>query len=54
MIANAERLKAADENTAVTRIPVADQFVRWLLPPAGFRELIGDPFGGRMRCHAKP
>ena len=54
MIANAERSKAADENIAVAGIPVADQFIRWLLPPARFRELIGDPFGGWMRCHAKP
>ena len=54
MIANAERSKAAGEHMAVAGIAVAEQIVRCPLPAARFRELIGDPLGGRMRRNAKP
>ena len=45
MIANAKRTNASDEYVAVTRIPIADQITRELLPTTGRRQLVGDPFG---------
>ena len=44
MIANAKRANPADEDTAVTSVPIADQIARNLLPAAGGRQLIGNPF----------
>src|SRR4051794_9607369 len=52
-IANTERTKAAKESVAIAGIPVADQVARCRLPAARFRELIGDPLGGRMPRDAK-
>src|SRR5262245_26120446 len=43
MIANAKRTNAPDKYAAVTRIPIADQIARDLLPATGGRQLIGDP-----------
>jgi hypothetical protein len=54
MITDAKRTKAVNENFAVAGISVADQIARCVLPTAGFRELIGDPLGGRMRRYAEP
>jgi hypothetical protein len=51
--ANEERSKATDEHIAVAGISIADQIV-WCPLAAGFRELISDPLGGRMRRYAKP
>ena len=53
MIANAKRLNPADEYIAVASIPIADQMARNLLPAAGGRQLIGDPFCRRMRRDSK-
>ena len=53
-IANADRSKSSDEDLALGPIPVADQIAGGLFPAACFRELICDPFRGRMRCNAKP
>src|SRR5262249_53956780 len=54
MIANAKRTNASDEYVAVTRIPIADQITRELLPTTGRRQLVGDPFRRWVRCDAKP
>src|SRR5262245_1390262 len=54
MIANAKRAKSSDEYAAVTRIPIADQITRELLPTTGCRQLVGDPFRRWVRCDAKP
>ena len=54
MVANTQRSKTAGEHVAVAAIPVANQITRWPLPAARFRELIGDPFSGRMRRYAEP
>src|ERR1700751_3505371 len=35
-------------------IAIADQIAGKLLPSAGFRELVCDPFHGRMRCGSEP
>src|SRR5262245_14751189 len=53
MIANAKRTNASDEYGAITRIPIADQITRELLPTTGRRQLVGDPFRLWMRCDAK-
>src|SRR5262249_48688127 len=54
MIANAKRTNALDEYVAVTRIPIADQITRELLPTTGCCQLVGDPFRRWVRCDAKP
>src|SRR5260370_29293098 len=53
-IANAHRSKSSDEDLAIGRIPIADKIAGSLFPTASFRDLICDPFGGWMRCDAKP
>src|SRR5882757_2600618 len=53
-IANAHRSKSSDEDLAIGTVPIADQIAGNLFPTAGFRDLICDPFCGRMRCNAKP
>src|SRR3982074_2989818 len=50
LIANAHRSKSSDENFTIRAIAIADQIVGKLLPSAGFRYLVCDPFRGRMRC----
>jgi hypothetical protein len=54
MIANAKRANPADEDTAVSSVPIAEQIARNLLPAAGGRQLIGNPFRGGVSCHAEP
>src|SRR5262245_37754260 len=54
MIANAKRANASEEYVAVTRIPIADQITRELLPTTGRRQLVGDPFRRWVRCDAEP
>jgi hypothetical protein len=54
MIADAKGTKAANENLTIAGISVADQIDWCLLPAARFRQLIGDPLGGRMRRYAEP
>ena len=54
MIANAHGSKSANKDFAIGPIAVADQIARGLLPAERLRELISDPFSGRMRGNAKP
>jgi hypothetical protein len=54
MIANTKRLNSADENAAVTSIPIMDQIARDLLPATGYRQLAGNPFRGGVSCDAEP
>ena len=54
MVANAERANAANEYATVTSIPIADQIARDLLPAAGRRQLVGNPFGGGLRRDTEP
>jgi hypothetical protein len=53
-IPNAHHPKAADENFTIRAIPIADQIAGKLLPSAGFRYLVCDPFRGRMRRYSEP
>jgi hypothetical protein len=54
MIADAKRSKTTAKHVAVAGISVADQIARCLFPAVRLRDLIGDPFAGWMRRHAKP
>src|ERR1700694_49922 len=53
-ISNADRPNPADKNLAISSIAVPAQVTRDLLPATGFSELIGDPFGRRVRGQPKP
>src|SRR5712675_965758 len=53
-VANAHRSKPSDEDIAIGLIAIADQIVGSLFPAACFRDLICNPFCGRMRCDAEP
>src|SRR6266403_1605630 len=53
-VANAHRSKSSDEDNAIGPVPVADQIVGSPFPAEGFRNLICNPFCGRMRCDAEP
>src|SRR6266481_3610045 len=53
-VANAHRSKPSDEDIAIGPVPVADQIAGNLFPAACFRDLICNPFCGRMRCDAEP
>src|SRR6202035_3478397 len=53
-IADAYRSESADKNLAISAVPVTNEIAGSLFPTAGFRDLICDPFCGRMRCDAKP
>src|ERR1700686_3127413 len=53
-VANAHRSKSSDEDIAIGPIAIADQIVGSPFPAESFRDLICDPFGGWMRCDAKP
>src|SRR4029078_13272505 len=44
----------ADKYLPIGSIAIPDQVTRDLLPAASLSELIGDPFGCRMRGHPKP
>src|SRR5258705_9228975 len=54
LVANAHRSKPSDEDIATGPIAIADQIVGNLFPAACFRDLICNPFCGRMRCDAEP
>src|SRR6476620_7692736 len=49
LIANAHGSNPSDENVTIDCIAIADQIAEKLLPSAGFRYLVCDPFRGRMR-----
>ena len=53
-VTNAHCTKAPFENLAVDTVAVANEISRRVVPAAGFSELPGHPFGGRMRRHAQP
>src|ERR1700733_14600166 len=53
-IADAYRSESADKDLTIGAVPVANEIAGSLFPPACFRDLICDPFCGRMRCDAKP
>src|ERR1700730_9699253 len=53
-IANAYRSESADKDLTIGAVPVTNEIAGSLLPAAGFRDLICDPFCGWMRCDAKP
>src|SRR5258707_5110756 len=53
-IADAYRSESTDKNLTISAVPVTNEIAGSLLPPAGFRDLICDPFCGWMRCDAKP
>src|ERR1700721_1333934 len=53
-IADAYRLESADKNLTISAVPVTNEIAGSLFPPAGFRDLICDPFCGWMRCDAQP
>ena len=44
----------SDENLTIDAIPITDQIAGKLLPSAGFRELVCDPFRRRMRRYSEP
>src|SRR6476646_6663160 len=47
-------IELSNKDFAIGPVPVADQIARGLLPAACLRDLICDPFCGRMRGNAKP
>src|ERR1700726_1973147 len=53
-IAGAYRSESANKDLTIGAVPVANKIAGSLFPPACFRNLICDPFCGRMRCDAKP
>src|SRR6202162_4418811 len=53
-VANAHRSKSSNEDIAIGLIAIADQIVGSPFPAEGFRNLICNPFCGRMRCDAEP
>src|SRR5216683_4252216 len=53
-VANAHRSKSSDEDIAIGSIAIADQIVGSPFPAESFRDLICNPFCGRMRCDAEP
>src|SRR5271167_2494919 len=54
MVSNADRPNPADKDLAISWISIPNQVTRDLLPATGLSELIGDPFGRRMRGGPKP
>jgi hypothetical protein len=52
-VANAHRSKSSDEDIAIGPIAIADQIVGSPFPAESFRNLICNPFRGRMRCDAE-
>ena len=53
-VPNAHGAKPPGKNFAIDRVAIADNVVRRPFPAAGFDELLGHPFRGRMCCHAQP
>ena len=53
-VANAHRSKSSDEDIAIGLIAIANQIVGSPFPAESFRNLICNPFCGRMRCDAEP
>src|SRR5258705_12809060 len=53
-VTNAHRSKPSDEDNAIGLIAIADQIVGSPFPAESFRNLICNPFCGRMRRDAEP
>src|SRR5258707_15353695 len=53
-VANAHRSKSSDEDIAIGLIAIANQIVGSPFPAESFRNLICNPFCGRMPCDAEP
>src|ERR1700675_258864 len=53
-IADAHRSKSTDKDLTIGPVPVTNEIAGSLFPAACFRELICNPFCGRMRYDAKP
>src|SRR5712672_1441713 len=53
-VANAHRSKSSDEDIAICPIAIADQIVGSPFPAESFRNLICNPFCGRMRGDTEP
>jgi hypothetical protein len=53
-IANAHGSKSSDEDLTIGPIQITDEVAGTLVRAASLRELIGDPFRGRMRRDAQP
>src|SRR5260370_24825131 len=53
-VANAHRSKSSDEDIAIGLIAIANQIVGSPFPAESFRNLICNPFCGRMRCDSEP
>src|SRR6202022_991003 len=48
-VANAHRSKSTDKDLTIGPVPVTNEIAGSLFPAACFRELISNPFCGRMR-----
>ena len=53
-VSNADRPNPADKDLAISSISIPNKVTRDLLPATRLRQLIGDPFGRRMRGDPKP
>ena len=53
-VANAHRSDAAGKCLALDAVPITDEILWRALPTACLRDLLGDPFGSRMRSDAEP
>ena len=53
-VTNAHGTKPPGENLAIDRVAITDDVLRRPFPAAGFGDLPGNPFGGRVCCHSEP
>src|SRR4051795_8032420 len=53
-VANAHRSNAARKRLAIDAVPITDEILWPALPTTCLRDLLGDPFGSRMRSDAEP
>src|SRR6476646_174941 len=53
-VANAHRSDAARKCLAIDAVPITDEIVWCALPTTCLRDLLGDPFGARVRSDAEP
>jgi hypothetical protein len=53
-VTNAYSAKPPGKKFTIDPLAIADEVPRWAFPAAGFGELPGDPFGGRVCRHSQP
>src|SRR6478609_4143467 len=53
-VANAHRSDAARKCLAIDAVPITDEIVWRAFPTTSLRELLGNPFGSRMRSDTEP